>query len=62
MYQPNTIMAKVQIDIEEEIHLDIKILHAKIEKETKIKRSLRQTYQELVKKGLECIKKENPTE
>lgn len=54
-------MAKVQIDIEEELHLDIKILHAKIEKETKVKRSLRQTYQELVKKGLECIKKETPT-
>ena len=54
-------MAKVQLDIEEELHLDIKILHAKIEKETKVKRSLRQTYQDLVKKGLECMKKETPT-
>jgi len=54
-------MAKVQIDVEEDLHYDVKILHAKIEKENKVKRSLRQTYQELVKKGLECIKKENPT-
>jgi hypothetical protein len=54
-------MAKVQIDIEEELHLDIKILHAKLEKETKKKKSLRETYQMLVKKGLESFKKENPT-
>ncbi len=54
-------MAKVQIDVEDELHLDVKILHAKLEKERKVKQSLRQTYQELVKKGLECLKKETPT-
>jgi hypothetical protein len=52
-------MAKVQIEIEEELHLDIKIHHAKLEKESKVKRSLKMTYQDLVKLGLECIKK-NP--
>jgi|GEM_PF-5928983 len=53
-------MAKVQIEIEEDLHLDIKILHAEIEKQTKVRRSLKVTYQYLVKKGLECLKKENP--
>jgi hypothetical protein len=53
-------MAKVQIEVEEELHLDIKILHANLEKETKKKESLRSTYAMLVKKGMECLKKENP--
>ena len=53
-------MAKVQLDLEEEVHLDVKIFHAQLEKQDKVKRSLKDVYGILVKKGLECFKKETP--
>ncbi len=54
-------MTKVQLDIDEEIHLDVKILHAQIEKRDKTKKSLKETYKVLIAKGLEATKKETPT-
>lgn len=54
-------MAKVQLDLEEDVHLDVKIFQAKLEKKEKVKRSLKEVYGILVKKGLECFKKETPT-
>lgn len=54
-------MTKVQLDIDEEVHLDVKILHAQIEKRDKKKKSLKETYKVLISKGLESLKKENPT-
>lgn len=64
LYQTNTNsqMAKVQLDLEDEIHLDVKIFQAKLEKHDKIRRSLKEVYGILVKKGLDCLKKETPTE
>lgn len=49
-------MAKVHL--EGEIHLNVKIFQAQLEKHDKVKRSLKKVYRILVKEGLDRFKKE----
>ncbi len=51
-------MAKVQLDLPDEVHFEVKEHQLKIEKETKERLSLKEVYGIVVKKGLEAIKKE----
>ena len=55
-------MAKVQLDLENEVHLDVKSYQVELERKDKKRLSLKEVYAIVVKKGLEAIKKENPSD
>lgn len=49
-------MAKVQLDLEESIHLDVKTYQLELEKANKKRYPLKEVYSILVKKGLQSTK------
>lgn len=53
-------MAKIQLDVPGEIHVGVKQIQLKKEANGE-KVNLKDVYYEVIKKGLECLKKETPT-
>lgn len=52
-------MAKIQLDVPNELHVGVKQIQ--LEREgNDIKINLKELYYEVIRKGLECIKKETP--
>ncbi|QNF33077.1 hypothetical protein HUW51_10170 [Adhaeribacter swui] len=52
-------MAKIQLDLPEEVHFEVKEQQLKIEKETKKRASLKDVYEIVIRKGLEVMKAQN---
>lgn len=60
MFVSNVIMmAKIQLDVPNEIHIGVKQIQLGKESEGK-KVNLKEVYYEVIKKGLEAFKKETP--
>lgn len=53
-------MAKIQLDVPSHLHVGVKEIQLEREGKGK-KENLKDIYYEVIEKGLECIKKENPT-
>lgn len=54
-------MAKIQLDVPTDLHLKVKQLQLEKEVRGDEKTNLKELYYELIQKGLEAMKKENPT-
>ncbi len=52
-------MAKIQLDVPSKLHVGVKEIQLKREGKGK-KETLKEIYYEVIEKGIECMKKENP--
>lgn len=53
-------MAKIQLDVPNELHIEVKQIQLQKESAGN-KETLKDVYYEVIRKGIECLKKENLT-
>lgn len=56
--KPHKTMAKIQLDLNQDLHLDVKEYQVTLERRDKKKYSLKEVYEILINKGINEIKKQ----